>query len=263
MAERKPAHTLGVQACSDPHLKPSPARLPEADWDLSFAGLHHATLALWHSAEHITHLPNVPRRVHSNRIHAALSSARRMANHDPSRWARSCEPMPSSSCTSIRALLKGDRLLAADLHLATPSGRASARPCAPSLPSRPRSFTTSGSLRTGRSSYGLHPLSSDSGPGRRPSTRGCAAHLITSFDGQLRASVSASLCGDLPDHSSTTGVSCGQRCLRHPKSADLGRARLTDEALSRLVSTFLPCSRRAEPGRPARRGTGWTRALVV
>ena len=41
--------------------------------------------------------------------------------------------------------------------------------------------------------------------------------LLPSFDGQMRASVSASLCGDLPDHSwwqATTGVTCGGLGLR-------------------------------------------------
>ena len=41
--------------------------------------------------------------------------------------------------------------------------------------------------------------------------------LFASFDGQLRASVSNSLCGDLPDHSwwqATTGVSVGGLGLR-------------------------------------------------
>ena len=41
--------------------------------------------------------------------------------------------------------------------------------------------------------------------------------LLAAFDGQLRASVSASLCGDLPDHSwwqATTGVTCGGLGLR-------------------------------------------------
>ena len=41
--------------------------------------------------------------------------------------------------------------------------------------------------------------------------------LLVAFDGQLRASVSASLNGDLPDHSwwqATTGVSCGRLGLR-------------------------------------------------
>ena len=41
--------------------------------------------------------------------------------------------------------------------------------------------------------------------------------LLITFDGQLRASVSASLNGDLPDHSwwqATTGVTCGALSLR-------------------------------------------------
>ena len=41
--------------------------------------------------------------------------------------------------------------------------------------------------------------------------------LLASFDGQLRASVGASLCGDLQDHSwwqATTGVACGGLGLR-------------------------------------------------
>ena len=69
------------------------------------------------------------------------------------------------------------------------------------------------------------------------------------FDGQMRASVSASLSGDLPDHSwwqATTGVTCGGLGLRtrlgsrFPPSWGAGPSwpSTTHEALARLVSTL-------------------------
>ena len=72
--------------------------------------------------------------------------------------------------------------------------------------------------------------------------------LLAAFDGQMRASVSASLSGDLPVHSwwqATTGVTCGQPHhvplpgLHHdrpPTTAEY-QAR-TCEAFARLVSTL-------------------------
>ena len=87
--------------------------------------------------------------------------------------------------------------------------------------------------------------------------------LLATFDGQLRASVSASLCGDFPDHSwwqATTGVTCGGLGLRtaFPASpvacitcrslvstmvdhfgAAIGAPSQPIMALSRLVSTLL------------------------
>ena len=109
--------------------------------------------------------------------------------------------------------------------------------------------------------------------------------LLASVDGQLRASVSASLCGDLPDHSwwqAITGVTCGglglrtalvvalpafvgSRIMCRPLVSTLvghfsGRTprqpimaeydTRTDEALTRLVSA--PDKRRPALGCPAR-----------
>ena len=70
-----PTSSLGAQAYSDPLLECPPAP-SEADWDRPFAGLHCAALTepgpSGTRGEHITDLLNVPRRVHANKIHAAL-----------------------------------------------------------------------------------------------------------------------------------------------------------------------------------------------
>ena len=61
----------------DPDLAPPPA-LPESTWDRPFSGLHCAALTApgptGTRSEHITDLLNVPRRIHANKIHAALSA---------------------------------------------------------------------------------------------------------------------------------------------------------------------------------------------
>ena len=55
-----------------------PPALPESTWDRPFSGLHYAALTApgptGTRPEHITDLLNVPRRVHANKIHAALSA---------------------------------------------------------------------------------------------------------------------------------------------------------------------------------------------
>ena len=86
---------------------------PEADWDRPFDGLHYAALTApgfcGTRAEHIIDLLNVPRRVHANKIHAALllapigcslahahAALLAMASRGPSRWESSCaRPTPS------------------------------------------------------------------------------------------------------------------------------------------------------------------------
>ena len=74
--ELLPISELGSAAHSDPHLAPPPA-LPESTWDRPFSGLHYAALTApgptGTRPEHITDLLNVPRRIHANKIHAALS----------------------------------------------------------------------------------------------------------------------------------------------------------------------------------------------
>ena len=66
--------------------------------------------------------------------------------------------------------------------------------------------------------------------------------LLASFDGQLRASVSNSLCGDLPDHSwwqATTGVMAGGLGLRTAVTVALP-AFVASRILSRpLVATMV------------------------
>ena len=75
--ELLPTSTLGPSAYCDPHLAPPPA-LPESTWDRPFSGLHYAALTApgptGTRPEHITDLLNVPRRIHANKIHAALSA---------------------------------------------------------------------------------------------------------------------------------------------------------------------------------------------
>ena len=72
-----PTSSWGAQANSDPLLEPLPLP-PGEDWDRPFAGLHRAALTAPGStgtrAEHITNMLSVPRRVHANKIHAALSA---------------------------------------------------------------------------------------------------------------------------------------------------------------------------------------------
>ena len=57
---------------------PPPPAPPESTWDRPFSGLHYAALTApgptGTRPEHITDLLNVPRRVHANKIHAALSA---------------------------------------------------------------------------------------------------------------------------------------------------------------------------------------------
>ena len=75
--ELLPTSNLGPSAHCDPHLAPPPA-LPESTWDRPFSGLHYAALTApgptGTRPEHITDLLNVPRRIHANKIHAALSA---------------------------------------------------------------------------------------------------------------------------------------------------------------------------------------------
>ena len=75
--ELLPTSNLGPSAHSDPNLAPPPA-LPESTSDRPFSGLHYAALPApgptGTRPEHITDLLNVPRRVHANKIHAALSA---------------------------------------------------------------------------------------------------------------------------------------------------------------------------------------------
>ena len=75
--ELLPTSTLGSSALCDPLLAPPPA-LPASSWDRPFSGLHYAALTApgptGTRPEHITDLLNVPRRVHANKIHAALSA---------------------------------------------------------------------------------------------------------------------------------------------------------------------------------------------
>ena len=75
--ELLPTSNLGLTAHCDPHLAPPPA-LPESTWDRPFSGLHYAALTApgptGTRPEHITDLLNVPRRIHANKIHAALSA---------------------------------------------------------------------------------------------------------------------------------------------------------------------------------------------
>ena len=75
--ELLPTSNLGPSAHCDPHLAPPPA-LPESTWDRPFSGLHYAALTApgptGTRPEHITDLLNVPRMVHANKIHAALSA---------------------------------------------------------------------------------------------------------------------------------------------------------------------------------------------
>ena len=56
----------------------SPLPPPGQDWDRPFAGLHHAALTVPRStgtrAEHSADMLGVPRRVHANKLHAALSA---------------------------------------------------------------------------------------------------------------------------------------------------------------------------------------------
>ena len=70
------------------------------------------------------------------------------------------------------------------------------------------------------------------------STETCWTRTLVAFDGQLRASVSASLNGDLPDHSwwqATTGVTCGGLGL----CTALGIALPASVACRLLVSTMV------------------------
>ena len=75
--ELLPTSNLGSSAHCGPHLAPPPA-LPESTWDRPFSGLHYAALTApgptGTRPEHITDLLNVPRRIHANKIHAALSA---------------------------------------------------------------------------------------------------------------------------------------------------------------------------------------------
>ena len=75
--ELLPTSNLGLSAHCDPHLAPPPA-VPESTWDRPFSGLHYAALTApgptGTRPEHITDLLNVPRRIHANKIHAALSA---------------------------------------------------------------------------------------------------------------------------------------------------------------------------------------------
>ena len=75
--ELLPTSNLGPSAHCDPHLAPPPAP-PECTWDRPFSGLHYAALtapgATGTRPEHTTDLLNVPRRIHANKIHAALSA---------------------------------------------------------------------------------------------------------------------------------------------------------------------------------------------
>ena len=75
--ELLPTSELGSAAHCDPQLAPPPA-LPESTWDRPFSGLHYAALTApgptGTRPEHITDLLNVPRRIHANKIHAALSA---------------------------------------------------------------------------------------------------------------------------------------------------------------------------------------------
>ena len=75
--ELLPTSDLGAPAHSDPNLAPPPAP-PVSTWDRPFSGLHYAALTApgptGTRPEHITDLLNVPRRVHANKIHAALSA---------------------------------------------------------------------------------------------------------------------------------------------------------------------------------------------
>ena len=75
--ELLPTSNLGLSAHCDPDLAPPPA-LPESTWDRPFSGLHYAALTApgptGTRPEHITDLLNVPRRIHANKIHAALSA---------------------------------------------------------------------------------------------------------------------------------------------------------------------------------------------
>ena len=69
--------TLGAQAHCDPVLEPPPPS-PGEDWDLPFAMLHYAALTApgptGSRAEHVTDMLSVPRRIHANKLHAALSA---------------------------------------------------------------------------------------------------------------------------------------------------------------------------------------------
>ena len=75
--ELLPTSNLGSSAHSDPNLAPHPAP-PDSTWDRPFSGLHYAALTApgptGTRPEHITDLLNVPRRIHANKIHAALSA---------------------------------------------------------------------------------------------------------------------------------------------------------------------------------------------
>ena len=75
--ELLPTSDLGPSAHCDPHLAPPPA-LPESTWDRPFSGMHYAALTApgptGTRPEHITDLLNVSRRIHANKIHAALSA---------------------------------------------------------------------------------------------------------------------------------------------------------------------------------------------
>ena len=75
--ELLPTSDLGSAAHCGPRLAPPPA-LPESTWDRPFSGLHYAALTApgptGTRPEHITDLLNVPRRIHANKVHAALSA---------------------------------------------------------------------------------------------------------------------------------------------------------------------------------------------
>ena len=93
-----PTWSQGAQAHSDPLLEP-PSTPSEEDWDRPCAGLHYAALTALGSsgtpAEHIRDLLDVPRRVHANKIHAALSAVTVMWRVNGSMvnilWDRSAE----------------------------------------------------------------------------------------------------------------------------------------------------------------------------
>ena len=79
--ELLPTSSLGGQACSDPSLEPpssSPPPPPGEDWDRPFAGMQNAALTAPSPtdtrAERITDMLSVSRRVHANKLHAALSA---------------------------------------------------------------------------------------------------------------------------------------------------------------------------------------------
>ena len=76
--ELLPISTFGSASLQRPGAGTSSTFPLSEDWDRPFAGLHCAALAApgptGSRAEHVTDMPSVPRRIHANKLHAALSA---------------------------------------------------------------------------------------------------------------------------------------------------------------------------------------------